>query len=150
MCNPLNHWGLKRWWLVSSRNLTRIQTKTLRKTETYFCRHLEQENLQKMNMLVKIFVIQNSISEYSLRLSIQAHLELPDIKLRMPLSEKLIVLWGWQIGLRVCVEEKFWGATSGWHDKKNVLNGWINLYSCNTNLRELNNVLIYYIDCVQN
>ena len=135
--------------MVFSRNLTRIQTQTLRKTETYFCRHLGQENLQRLNIPVKIFVIQNPISEYSLSLSIQVSFGASTLGLGMPLSEKLNVLWGWQIGLRVYVGEKFWGGTSGSHDKKNVLNGWTNLCSCNTHLSELNNVLIHYIDCVQ-
>ena len=64
----------------------------------------------------------------------------------MPLSEKLNVLWGWR--LRVLVGDKFWSATSGWHDKKYVCLIVQLIYVVATHTC-LDWTIYWYIDCGQ-
>ena len=53
--------------LTSSRNWTRIHTQAVTKVKLYFFRHSEQEKSQKLNNLVKTFIIQNSLNKYPLK-----------------------------------------------------------------------------------
>ena len=113
-----------REYLTSSTNWNQVQTQTLREPKPYFCRYSEQkiqdwQNLQKLNNPVTTFTIQNSHNEYFWNLLIQILFGgFRYQKFVTPLFENLIIPWGSKIELPFLVGEIFWGATSGWHDKK--------------------------------
>ena len=133
----------------SSRNWTLIQTQTL-ETELYFCRHLEQKYLQKLNNPVKTLVIQNSVREYPLSLSIQVSFGVPDTKTWNAL------VWEIKCFMRAIKRVASLLLMTDFEErlvanmiKRNLFNGWINLCSCNTHLSKLNNALIHFTECVQ-
>ena len=64
----------------------------------------------------------------------------------MPLYEKLNILWWPWMGLPVPVGDIFWGVASGWHHRKTVVNGCINLCSCGACLYW---TMYWYVECVQ-
>ena len=138
--------------MTSSKNWTRIQTRTLTKTGPYFCRHSEQKNLQKLNNAVKLSFFKIVSMDVPRVFQFKFHLGFLYAKTWNAL-EKLTILWEWSIGLWVFVGDKFWGGAVGLYDKNSCLMGklicavvtqiflnWIMYWDITLNVFKVNNI----------